>query len=95
MSRLIRRYNHSVNYIAIFLITWQLIVSLGSVHEAVGGAAYPDLFRAITSFVEAIFMLDLFNVVHLDCWVRWWWWLGGGGAAQRRVITTVPLTSDL
>ena len=52
----------------IIFVTWQIVSSLSSVHEHVGGAGYPDPFKEWSEAVEQILNFDLFDIVHPDCW---------------------------
>ena len=58
------------NYATMFFITWQIIVNLQEVHEAKGGASYPDLFRHITAALEKIVSLNFIEIIQFDCLVR-------------------------
>ena len=74
------------NYSTMFFITWQIIVNLQEVHEAKGGASYPDFFRNITAAIEKLVSLNFIEIIQFDCLVR-----GSNYSHKLFASTIIPL----
>jgi hypothetical protein len=52
------------------VIPFQVIINIGTSHSARGGSEYPYLFQQIVQFLEAFVNADIFDILHIDCYVR-------------------------